>query len=169
VEGALPSAGCDDFVLYASYTFQDALKFAFGYADYGGQCFGSSDIPKYTLPFRLFHIVDSQEQLVYRYVPKTPMPDWGIYKLILPNDPYKRCWYLFYSKNYQTAIKEAYKHARFCYILYDGWDTVPEGYIPKPYQVLIDDTVIYDYIPPDDVVFNPKYLVTDPNFRYKSV
>jgi hypothetical protein len=165
VTGELPKAGCDLFSLYAAHTEKEAIEFAFGCAEFGHSCLGGDNIPDYVLPFKLYSYdkLADQSRFIYEYVPKTPMPDWEVYKLIIPNNPYKQYWYLYYSKNEQTAIKEAQHEARFCLLNDFGYDNTPEEYVPLPYYVLQHDKIIYKHVPPFSV--NPDYLLVDPFSR----
>jgi hypothetical protein len=162
VTGELPSAACDPFSLFAAHTRKEAIDFAFGVATFWHSCLDADDIPDYVFPFKLYSYdkLTNYAQLVYQYESKTPMPDWGVYKLIVPEDPYKSFWYLYYSKNEQTAIKEAHDHVRRRMIKFVGWDTVPDSYAPHSYHVLFNDNIIYEYTPSSDVYLDSKYLVT---------
>jgi hypothetical protein len=160
VTGELPNAGCDPFFLYAAYTVKESVKSAFFYAAFKRSCM-SSDAPDYVFPFKLYSYdrASDQSRFVYHYEPKEPMPNWGTYKLVIPGDPYKRYWYLYYSKNEQTAIEEAHEHARFCLLNDNGSHQMPIDYVPKPYYVLHNDKIIYTHKLPYEV--NPDYLLVD--------
>ena len=154
--------GKDNFALFADYSERGAIDFAFGFAKFSASCFAcSSDVPDYIFPFQLYH----QDRLVYQYVPQTQRPDWEVYELHLPIDPYERYRYFYYSKNKQTAIEEAHHKMRLRMLKDEGRWATPDDYSPRFYQVLRNGEVFYEYTPSPDIYVNPEYLVTDPRFR----
>jgi hypothetical protein len=154
VDGHLWTKSGDPFVLFAEYSDQEAVKFAFNYSGFSRCCFTIEDVPEYTFPFQLFN----RERLVYRYTPKTLKPNWEIYELYVPDDPIRLFYYAFYSKSLQDALSEAHHKMRYSVLNSDGILATPEEYMPKPYQVLCNGKIIYDYVPPVDICINPDYI-----------
>jgi hypothetical protein len=155
VDGYLWTKSGDKFVLFAEYSDREAIKFAFNHARFSRNCSSSEEgIPDYVLPFQLYN----RDRLVYQYVPKTPKPNWEIYELYVPDDPYQIFHFLFYSKNRQTALFVAHCDARYTVLNIDGILATPDDYMPRPYQVLCNGEVVYDYAPPVGICINPDYL-----------
>jgi hypothetical protein len=174
VEGALWKPCGDDFFLYAASTEREAIQDAYEFARFGKYCCAREGVPDYVLPFRLYNVQERErlvrhsvysnkvvsqlvysESFVYRHVPKTPMPNWNVYKLTTP--VYLDDWVCFYSKNNQTAIAEARveverflftSNEKFLKNVSDAWNKTSKEFFPLPYQVLCNDEIIYDYVPP---------------------
>lgn len=154
VDGYLWTKKGDKFVLFADYSERGAIDFAFNYSRFSSCCFTVEDIPDYIFPFQLYN----QDRLVYRYVPTITKPDWGVYELYIPDDPIQLFYYSFYSKSLQDALSEAHQKMRHEVLNVDGILATPDDYMPKPYQVLHNGGIIYDYVPPVDIWINPDYM-----------
>jgi type III secretion system FlhB-like substrate exporter len=166
VENRTPMTGYYTFSLWGLSGDEEAIKMAYSNANLKeGRhrllhcCLLNDDCPDYTFPFKVFCVsVDGQDRLVHQYAPPhSQKPPWDVYVLIGCQKNYNNAA-CYYSKDSETAIREAHHHVRHSLIKCEYREQIPEDYAPCPYQVFHKGKLIYEYSPPQNIDVNPEYL-----------